>query len=70
MSELGFANHLALFAIVNGLRKAGEVSEATILAIVEELEAATEISDAWGHGSTTEALNKLGAAIRRGRPSY
>jgi len=70
MSDLGLAHHLALFAIVNGLRKGGEISDVTIDAIVAELEDATKVSDAWGHGSTTEALQKLGDAIKRGKPSY
>ena len=66
MAGIDMAHRLALMAIVNGLRKGGDLSEASIAAIATELRAATAISKDWGHTDTTDALNHLADAVENG----
>lgn len=66
MSGLRLEHRLALVAIVNGLRKGGEISDATIKAIADELRAATKVSDEWGHTETSRDLAKIADAIEAG----
>jgi len=66
MSGIDMAHRLAIMAVVNGLRKGGEISEISLKAIAAELRRATEISDEWGHRDTTEALEKLADAVEHG----
>ncbi|MFX4086177.1 hypothetical protein ACKU27_13855 [Sphingobium yanoikuyae] len=66
MSGLSLAHRLALSAIVNGLRKGGEISDRSVKAIAEELRAATKVSDDFGHKDTSESLRHIAAAIEQG----
>lgn len=60
------ANRLAIMAVVNGLRKGGDLSEASVKAIAAELRAATAISEDWGHTDTTRDLHMLADAVESG----
>eukprot|EP01012_Entosiphon_sulcatum_P043083 TRINITY_DN57259_c0_g1_i1.p1 TRINITY_DN57259_c0_g1~~TRINITY_DN57259_c0_g1_i1.p1 ORF type:complete len:118 (-),score=8.78 TRINITY_DN57259_c0_g1_i1:107-460(-) len=66
MSGLNLEHRLAFVAIVNGLRKGGEIGDRTIAAIAHELRAATAVSDDWGHFDTSAALEKIARAIETG----
>ena len=66
MTGIRLAHRLAIMAVVNGLRKGGDVSDATIKAIAEELRAATDISNQYGHSDTSEVLLHLADAVENG----
>ena len=66
MTGIRLAHRLAIMAVVNGLRKGGDVSDATIKAIAEELRAATDISNQSGHSDTSEVLLHLADAVENG----
>jgi hypothetical protein len=66
MPGIDLAHRLAITAIVNGLRKGGEVGEATIDAIAAELRAATAVSEEWGHTDTTHDLRTIAEAVENG----
>lgn len=66
MSGIDRAHRMAIMAVVNGLRKGGDISEASIAAIAGELRAATVISKDYGHHDTTDALIHLAEAVETG----
>jgi len=66
MTGIDMAHRLAIMAVVNGLRKGGDLSEASISAIAGELRAATAISMDYNHHDTTEHLNMLADAVENG----
>lgn len=66
MTGIDMAHRLAIMAVVNGLRKGGDLSEASVKAIADELRAATAISKEWNHHDTTDALLHLADAVETG----
>lgn len=66
MAGIDRAHRMAIMAVVNGLRKGGDLSEASINAIAGELRAATRRSIDANHTDTTEHLNILANAVESG----
>lgn len=66
MSGIDRAHRMAIMAVVNGLRKGGDLSDASIAAIAGELRAATARSIEANHHDTTDALNHLADAVESG----
>lgn len=66
MSGIDMAHRMAIAAVVNGLRKSGEISDKAVTAIANELRLATAVSVSYNHTDTTNDLRTLADAIERG----